>query len=359
MAATRVLIVNSDAPSVRALVQELEQAGFLARGALYAGGALEAYQAETFDLVLMHVTAPGDEGMELLKKVTRYDPEALVVVMTTDATVDLAVEALQSGAREFIKDPLDVAELVVRLREVLTQQSDKAVRGNLRDLALTSIISVNCNEHNRAELVIRRQGQVGVIYFDNGTIVHASLDGQEGEGAIYELLSWEDGSFSLRRDVPSPKRTIETDWTGLLLEGMRRIDDGIEDWELDEQEEAASEEPGLSNVAEAVRAVEGVEGVVMCSPGGELLSEAKTSDPVRKAVVTALVGQRSRTLAFVLDVGQPKRVFLGGAGERFVVLPHGDDYIGVWISQRSSPESTADEVRTVLRRYRQTKGEQQ
>lgn len=356
MAATRILVVDSDASSVRSLAQELERAGFVPQGAVYDAGAMDAYQAESFDLVLMHVTAHGAEGMEFLKTVTRYDPEALVVVMATDATVDLAVEALKSGAREFIKDPLDTPELTARLQEVLAQRSDKAVRGNLRDLALTSIISVNCSEHNQAELVIRRQGRVGVIYFDNGTIVHATLEGQEGEGVIYELLSWEDGSFSLRQDVPPPKRTVQTDWAGLLLEGMRRIDDGIEDWELDEQDEEVDEEPGMSNVIDALRAIEGVEGVVLCSPGGELLAEAVASAPTRKAAVTALAGQRSRRLAFLLNAGQPRRVFLTGPGGRLLVVPHGEDYAGVWISQRSSPEATADEIRTVLRRYLQTKG---
>jgi hypothetical protein len=58
-------------------------------------------------------------------------------------------------------------------------------------------------------------------------------------------------------------------------------------------------------------------------------------------------------------VGQPRRVFLGGAGWRLVVVPHGDDYVGAWISQRASPEYTADEIRTVLYRYRQTRGGRQ
>jgi CheY-like chemotaxis protein/predicted regulator of Ras-like GTPase activity (Roadblock/LC7/MglB family) len=350
MAATQVLVVNSDASNVRALVPELEQAGFVVRGAVYDAGAVETYQAGTFDLVLMYVRAHGAEGMQFLKTITRYDPEALVVVMATDATVDLAVEALQSGAREFIKDPLDTAELAAKLQDVLAQRSEKAVRGSLRDLALTSIISVNCSEHNQAELVIRRQGRVGVIYFDSGTIVHASLEDQEGEGVVYELLSWEDGSFTLRQDVRPPKRTVQTDWTGLLLEGMRRIDDGVEDWDEEEEYEEADEEPGMSNVIDALMAIEGVEGVVLCSPGGELLAEAVDSDAARKAAVTALAGQRSRRLAFLLNAGQPRRVFLTGPGGRLLVVPHGEDYAGVWISQRSSPEAAADEVRTVLRR---------
>jgi hypothetical protein len=278
------------------------------------------------------------------------------VVMATHATVDLAVEALKAGATEFIEGPLAAGELAARVLQVVTQRREKAVHGNLRDLALTSIVSINCSEHNQARLVIRRQGRVGTIYFEGGGIVHASLDDQEGEQAIYELLSWEDGSFSLRQGVPPPKRTVEVGWTGLLLEGMRRIDDGVGDWELAEEYDTAIEEPDTNRMADALKAVEGVEGVIVCARGGGLLGEASCPDPARKAAVTALLGQRSRSLAFVLHAGQPKWVCHAGVGGRVLVLPHGEDYVGVWISRRSSPESVATEVRRALRSYRQVEG---
>jgi DNA-binding response OmpR family regulator len=361
MAPARILVVASDPPTAQALVQELEGREFLARGAVCGAGAMEAFQAESFDLVLIYVTTGASEWMELLKSVMRYDPEALVVIVAAHATVDMAVEALKSGAKEFIEGALHPEQTAARLREILARRDETVVQGNLRDLALTSIISVNCNERNQAELVIRRQGRVGTIYFDSGRIVHASLDGQEGEGAIYELLSWEDGSFSLRQDAPPPKRTIEMDWTGLLLEGLRRIDDGMEEWELDELEDVASEEeePGMDKVVGALKAVQWVESVVAVSPGGELLGEEASSEPAQRALVTALVGQRSRRLAFVLDEGAPRRVFIAGASGRFVVVPFGEDYVGVWFSPRPSPESMANEVANVLRRHCQLKGEWQ
>jgi ActR/RegA family two-component response regulator len=358
MAPARILIVERDAAGAQTLAQELEAREFLAHGAVYGAAAMEAFQAESHDLVLMHATAGASEWMELLKSVMDYDPEALVVIMAANATVDMAVEALKSGATEFIEGTLPPEDTAARLREILAKRGEKVVQGNLRDLALTSIISVNCNEHNQAQLVIRRQGRVGTIYFDGGTIVHAILDDLEGEAAIYELLSWDDGSFSLRQDTPPPKRTIGTDWTGLLLEGMRRIDDGLEQWELDELEEVAieEEETGIDQLAGALKAVRGVVGLVMCSPGGEVVGEEASSASVRRALMTALVGQRSRRLAYVLDVGEPTRAFIAGAGSRFLVLPSGEDYVGAWISQRSLPESVATEIKTVLRRYRQVRG---
>ncbi len=356
MADTRVLVVGGDIGTVHALVQELERGGLMARGVTYDAGVLGPYQAETFELVLVHVPAHGAEGIKVLADLMSYDPEALAVVLSTHATVDLAVEALKAGAAEFIEGPLAAGELPARVLQVVAQRGEKAVHGSLRDLSLTSIISVNCSEHNQAELVIHRQGRVGIIYFESGGIVHASLDDEEGEQVIYELLSWEDGSFSLKQGVPPPKRTVAVGWTGLLLEGMRRIDDAVEEWEPEDEYDAAAEEPSVQRMATALKAVEGVESVVVCARGGGLLSEALCSEPTRKAAVTALLGQRSRSLAFVLNAGRPRSVCLTGARGRVLVVPYGEDYVGVWISLRSSPESIATEVRNVLRRYPQVKG---
>jgi FixJ family two-component response regulator/predicted regulator of Ras-like GTPase activity (Roadblock/LC7/MglB family) len=360
MADARILVVESDGTGRESLVQELERREFVVRAALCGAGAMEAFQAESFDLVLLLATRQSFEWMGLLKGVMRYDPEALVVVLSTEATVDMAVDALKSGATEFIEGPLCSEDVAARLREILAHRGERAVQGNLRDLALTSIISVNCNEHNQAELVIRRQGRVGIIYFDGGRIVHAILDGQEGEGAIYELLSWEDGSFSLRQNTPAPKRTIQAEWTGLILEGMRRIDDGVDQLGLDGLEDTVGEEaPAMELLAEGLKEIEGVESVVVCSAGGQLFGEKASPDPDRSALFTALVAQRSRRLAFALDAGQPKGVLITRGRGRFLVVPFGEDCVGVWLSQRCYPEVTTSEVGKVLRRYRELKGVQQ
>ena len=101
-----------------------------------------------------------------------------------------------------------------------------AVRGELRDMDLSSIISINCNEMNQARLLIRHQGREASIFFQEGNIVHMSLGSQEGEEVIDELLRWEEGAFELEQGIPAPRRTVTTGWSELLLEGMQRLDEG-------------------------------------------------------------------------------------------------------------------------------------
>ena len=100
-----------------------------------------------------------------------------------------------------------------------------AVEGELKDIDITSVIQVLCTERRQAGLVVRRRGEEGVIFFDRGEIVHATLGPIEGEEAVYQLLSWKDGNFRMTDQVRAPVRTIAMQWSHLLMEGMRKIDE--------------------------------------------------------------------------------------------------------------------------------------
>jgi len=125
-----------------------------------------------------------------------------------------------------------------------------ALKGNLRDMSLSDIVQMACKSRSQACLLVRSQDGQASIFFADGNVVHAVLDSRTGEEAIYELLTWEDGEFELEMDVPPPERTITVGWSGLLLEGMRRIDERTAGWEgldaleeqpLDELEEQSEE----------------------------------------------------------------------------------------------------------------------
>jgi len=353
----RILVVDEAASTVLRMVEQLQQEGFQPLGVTDGAQAADMYKEQSFELALIGVSTDGAGGIDVLRAIMLHDPEALVVMMSTDATVDVAVEAMKSGAREFTSKPWDAPALTAKLMAVLKRRDEMGLRGNLRDLSLTTIVSVNCNEYAQSELLVRDQGRVGAVYFERGGIVHASLDDEEGEAAIYELLTWEDGSFVLRQGVPAPKHTIQMDWAGLLLRGMQQIDDTSREVELDIGEEAGAR-GWQDRMATALAAVKGVESVVVCSPGGELLAQAASTDPVMGAGLTALVAQRALGISRSLNAGEPRYASITDGGGRFLVVPCEEDYVGLWLSERHPPESIMLEVTTVMRRYRRLRGEQ-
>lgn len=100
-----------------------------------------------------------------------------------------------------------------------------SVKGSLKEMSLDSIVSVNCNELNQARLRLSRQGTVGSLYLADGKVVHAELDSLVGREAVHEMLTWEDGEFELEMGVTAADQTITSSWSGLLLEGMKLIDE--------------------------------------------------------------------------------------------------------------------------------------
>jgi len=99
------------------------------------------------------------------------------------------------------------------------------MQGNLRDMAIADLIQHTCQDRKTAQLRVEHSGQQAILYFDKGNVVHASLGDQAGEEVIYAILRWEEGKFDLEGGVMPPERTIKQSWSGLLLEGARRLDE--------------------------------------------------------------------------------------------------------------------------------------
>ena len=106
------LLVVDDEPSIRTAAAEYAGGrGFTVHTADNAESARAALDAHLADLVLLDLRLPGGGGLALLEEIrTRY-PEAVVIVMTAYATVSSAVEAMRSGASEYLTKPFTLDEL--------------------------------------------------------------------------------------------------------------------------------------------------------------------------------------------------------------------------------------------------------
>lgn len=99
------------------------------------------------------------------------------------------------------------------------------MKGSLRDMSAADLIQHNCQDRKTAELCIQNSLGVAFIYFKDGNIVHASMGEKNGEEVVYQLLGWNDGTFTVEVDVEPPARTISRSWSSLLLEGSQRLDE--------------------------------------------------------------------------------------------------------------------------------------
>jgi len=100
-----------------------------------------------------------------------------------------------------------------------------AMQGNLHVMTVADLIQHNCQDRKTARIIIEHNGDQGLLFFRDGAVVHAALGELQGEEAVYQLLSWHDGQFSLEVGVEPPLLSISRSWSGLLLEGARRLDE--------------------------------------------------------------------------------------------------------------------------------------
>lgn len=100
-----------------------------------------------------------------------------------------------------------------------------AMQGSLHDMSVADIIQVNCQDKKTARATIQNGQKKAVLFFYDGNVVHAQLDNLQGEEVIYQILSWDEGDFSIDLGIDLPETTIKRNWSGLLLEGAKRLDE--------------------------------------------------------------------------------------------------------------------------------------
>ncbi|HEY6660197.1 MAG TPA: SpoIIE family protein phosphatase [Pyrinomonadaceae bacterium] len=119
--APRTLIADDQPDVLAALRLLLKGAGYQTEAADSPRAVLEAVKQQKFDLVLMDLnyardTTSGKEGLDLISRIQALDHDLPIVVMTAWATVDLAVESMRLGVRDFVQKPWENSRLLKKLR---------------------------------------------------------------------------------------------------------------------------------------------------------------------------------------------------------------------------------------------------
>lgn len=179
MQAPKLLLVEDDPLLGEALHEALCRKGYLTRLAASGAEALSVSSDESFDLVLQDVRLPDADGLDILREILAVQPQCHALVMTGQATVEMAVRAMKLGAFDFITKPFPVDVLLMKLERLLEFRS---LEKQLADLTGTS--------DPRARIITRSPVMRGVL--DTIAVVAASeasvlLLGESGTGK--ELLA--------------------------------------------------------------------------------------------------------------------------------------------------------------------------
>ncbi len=237
MARQNLLLVDADLSSRRVLEVSLRKAGFSVTTAENAEHALLVLEHGEPDLIIADTRLPGRDGFDFctaVKANPRWSPIPFVFLTSAKAIED-KIRGLELGVEDYLVKPIYIKEVTTRLRMLLQRKQRERLErkdgtrtkftGQLADMAVVDLMQTI--EISRKSGVIHFETELGAAttWFRDGAIIDANMGRLQAEAAVYRLLGLTEGSFIV--DFKNVVRNVVISETtqGLLMEGMRRVDE--------------------------------------------------------------------------------------------------------------------------------------
>jgi len=185
--------------------------------------ALNQLKKQDIDLLISDIRMPDINGLDLLVRVKREFPQTKVIIMTAYGSSDVQKEANRRGSLFYMEKPFEINDIRKVIIDLIGRK--KGFRGKVVGLQLTDVIQMNCLSHLTTALTVTNNGEKGIIYLNEGEIIHAECGSQKGTEAFYYIMSWQEGEFMSNVGVIPSMQTIFQNWEHLLVEAMRRNDE--------------------------------------------------------------------------------------------------------------------------------------
>jgi len=228
--------------------------------------AIDVLNQMPFNLVISDVRMPEVSGLDLLNLIKEQYPSTKVIIMTAYGSSDVQQEASLRGSLHYIEKPFEINELRQIIIDALSEK--EGFKGRVSDFQLSDIIQLNCLGRLSSALAVNHENEEGLIYFQEGNIVHAESGSLSGEEAFYHIMSWRGGEFYVYRDRISPQESISKGWQSLLLESLRQLDEISGGESKDRDNEKARRRLEIESLLSKVRNAEGVEHILIHSEAG-------------------------------------------------------------------------------------------
>ncbi|MBN8616472.1 MAG: DUF4388 domain-containing protein, partial [Deltaproteobacteria bacterium] len=239
MAKKSLLLVDGDVRSLRVLEVSLRKAGYNLTTCGTAKDAIETLEYASPDLILSDTRLPGMDGFALVEALRLNSDWAAIPIMflSSDTSVESKVRGLQLGVEDYLTKPIYTKEILARIHLALNRRerdsfargraslSKTRFTGSLEDMGLVDLLQTIDVSRKSGVLDLRGPQGHGTITFRDGQILDAELGRIHGERAVYRLLLWSEGDFDIEFRPVRSEAHIQTPTTGLLMEGMRRVDE--------------------------------------------------------------------------------------------------------------------------------------
>src|SRR5271167_1739389 len=273
------LLLVDDNPMVLGMLQQALAPFAQVTAAGDAADALLKAVDDPPELVVCDYRMPGMDGRQLVEKLKSRPATSnfSAILMASRSDIDERLSP-QDAADDYLAKPFFLKEATKRIKRTVdrialekmakTAPSDGVVRGNLAQMNVIDLMQSLEMGRKSCQLTLTKDGDKCEVFFVDGQVKHATYGALVGDEAVFKVLRWTGGSFELDFEGKTAKETTQLNTQGLLMEGLRLLD------------ESARESGG-----------EGAESAG--AGGGVASSDAASGDPSAGAAVATPSGATS------------------------------------------------------------------
>jgi CheY-like chemotaxis protein len=238
----KVLLVDDNPMILQMLRQALAQ--FCAVTTLTDGAdALLKAIDDKPDLIISDCTMETMDGKQLLQKLKSRSATAHipVILMAGKTEITEKLNPLQDTVEDFIEKPFFLREAAARVKKVVDKialekmareaPGESVLRGSLAQMNVLDLLQSLDMGHKTCSLMLTNNGDKCELFFADGQINHATYGDLKGDQAVYKVLAWAGGNFEIDFNGSSREQSTTHSTQGLLMEGLRLLDESKHDTE--------------------------------------------------------------------------------------------------------------------------------
>jgi CheY-like chemotaxis protein len=201
------------------------------------------------DLLVSDYRMPGMDGQQLVEKLKSRPKTAGIAVILLASKADITERfSNHEPVDDFVEKPFFLKDATQRIKRLIdkialekmakTAPSDGVVRGSLAQMNVIDLVQSLEMGRKSCALTLTLDRDKCEMYFKEGQVTHAVYGSLTGDPAVFKVLGWTGGNFQINFDGKTGKQTTTLNTQGLLMEGLRMLDESKRnDGDAEEEEE--------------------------------------------------------------------------------------------------------------------------
>ena len=231
----KILIVDDNPTILHLICQTLEKCGEIITAADGADALMKTIDTKP-DLIISDYTMPVMDGRALFDKLrARKETQNIpFVFLASQKEIDERLRMVLEGVEDYFVKPFFTRDLLQQARRItarlLQQRMEKqgggaGIKGRLAEISLIDWMQTLEQGRKTCALRLRSGREECTLYFIDGQVKHAVCGDLKGNAAVFKVLTWIDGDWEVDFQKKSSEHTTTMSTQGLMLEGLRMLDE--------------------------------------------------------------------------------------------------------------------------------------